>query len=407
MSINTKGPNEIYFTFMVKSSRKYYNGESPIVFRVNYRGERKDVFSGLSCPPEMWLKHERAVSLKHPAAATINHNLHKILGNAENYFQKLKFMGDEFTLDDLIDEMKGKQPPPQTLREYMEINDKDMNDRLGIDIAQATWYKYRRVSNYLTEFMMQKTGAKNIPVSRVDIDFIKGFYNFLRKEKKNGHNSTAALMGCLRTILLPAIKNRVIKVSPFEKFVMKREQSDREFLEMNEIAALENLEGLSVSLTTKRDAFLLACYTGLPYSDLKKLDRTYIQEDNDGSFYIKHPRTKTKVVSIIPLLPKAEAILKKYSQTDDFRDFKWKIPCNQKFNAGLKELGVLAGITKPMFVHLGRHTFATTVTLSNGVSLESVSRMLGHTTIKHTQIYAKVVGVKVKNEMRMVRDMFT
>jgi site-specific recombinase XerD len=104
--------------------------------------------------------------------------------------------------------------------------------------------------------------------------------------------------------------------------------------------------------------------------------------------------------------PKAEAILKKYSTTDDFRDFEWKIPCNQKFNDGLKKLGELAGIQKPLITHLGRHTFATTVTLSNGVSLESVSKMLGHSSIKHTQVYAKVVASKVKGEMNHVKKLF-
>ena len=391
---------------MMKASRSYHNGESPIVFRVIYRAQRKDVFTGLTCPPEMWMKEERMVSLKHPSANTINHEIHKILSNAEHHFNRLKFLGEEFTLDDLVDEMKGKTAPPQTLQDYMEIKDKELASRMGVDITKTTWYKYKRTINYLNEYLAIKTGGRNIPVSKVNIEFVNGFYQFIRKEKKNGHNSTAALMGCLKSIMLPAVKNRTIKDNPFDSFVMKREQVDREFLELNEIKALEELQGLSPSLELKRDAFLFACFTGLPYSDLKKMSRIYIQQDNDGSFYIKHPRTKNNALSIVPLLPKAEAILKKYSRTDDFRDFKWKIPCNQKFNEGLKTLGVLAGIQKPVFTHLGRHTFATTVTLSNGVSLESVAKMLGHTSIKHTQVYAKVVASKVKNEMVNVKQLF-
>ena len=230
---------------------------------------------------------------------------------------------------------------------------------------------------------------------------------FLRKEKKNCHNSATALMCCLKSILLPAVKNRVIKVSPFDQYVMKREPVVREFLELHEIKQLENLKDLTPELTLKRDAFIFACFTGLPYGDLKKLSRIHIQEDNDGSFNIKHSRLKTGVLSIIPLLPPAEKILLKYSPTEDFRDFNWEIPSNTKFNEGLKKLAKLAGIVKPVFVHLGRHTFATTVTLSNNVSLESVSKMLGHTSMKHTQIYAKVVAAKVKSEMKGVRDFFS
>lgn len=407
MSKNKRGANEIYFSFMSKQSRTYENGESPIVFRVIYRAQRKDVFTGLSCPPEMWLKKERMVSLKHPSASTINHQLHKILSNAEHHFNKLKFLGEEFTLDDLINELKGNTAPPQTLQDYISLKEKELLERKGVDISIPTWYKYKRTIKYLEDYLIFKTRGRNIPVSKADIEFVNGFYQFIRRVKKNGHNSAAALMGCLKSILLPAIKNRTIRENPFDSFVMKRDHVDRVCLELHELKALEELEGLHPSLELKRDAFLFSCYTGLPYSDLRKLSRTDIHQDNDGSFFIKYARTKTNVLSIVPLLPKAESILAKYSDTDDIRNFTWKIPCNQKYNTGLKKLAELANIKKPMFSHLGRHTFATTVTLSNGVSLESVAKMLGHTSIKHTQIYAKVVASKVKNEMMLVKKLFS
>lgn len=397
---------EIYFTFQTKASRTYHNGECPIVFRIIYRNERKDIFTGLTCPPEMWLKEEKRVSRQYPAAATINHELHKILSSAEHHFNRLKFLGEEFTLDDLAHEMKGKTAPPQTLQDYLKKKELELLKSKNVDITETTWYKYQRTIKYLDDFLQRKYNGRNMPVSKVDADFIRNFYQYLRGEKRNGHNSTSALMGCFKSMLQSAIKKRLIKENPFDSFVMKREQTQREFLELNEINALEELDGLSASLSLKRDAFLLACYTGLPYSDLKKLNGTYLTQDNDGSFYIKLSRTKTRVQSIVPLLPKAEAILRRYSPDGDIRNFTWKIPCNQKFNQGLKTLAVMAGIRKPLFVHLGRHTFATTVTLSNGVSLESVARMLGHTSIKHTQIYAKVVASKVKNEMAAVKKLF-
>lgn len=407
MNRNLNNSLEIHFNFFCRSYISLENKESPIVFRIIFRGERKDVFTGIYCQKKIWMKKERLVNLIHPAATEINKQLRKILAAAESNFQKLKFSGEEFSLDDLIRLMKCKTPPPQTIQEYMVLKDAEQKKRIGIEITHTTWYKYKRTINYLSEFLLQKTGNKNIPVSRIDLDFIKSFFMFLRKEKKNCHNSATALMCCLKSILLPAVKNRVIKVSPFDQYVMKREPVVREFLELHEIKQLENLKDLNPELTLKRDAFIFACFTGLPYGDLKKLSRIHIQEDNDGSFNIKHSRLKTGVLSIIPLLPPAEKILLKYSPTEDFRDFNWEIPSNAKFNEGLKKLAKLAGIVKPVFVHLGRHTFATTVTLSNNVSLESVSKMLGHTSMKHTQIYAKVVAAKVKSEMKGVRDFFS
>ena len=125
-----------------------------------------------------------------------------------------------------------------------------------------------------------------------------------------------------------------------------------------------------------------------------------------SSLYIRHPRTKTGVMEIIPLLSVAENILKKYSPTNDCRDFQWTVYTNQKLNFGLKQIAIAAEINKPLFVHLARHTFATTVTMSNGISMESVSKMLGHSSLKHTQIYSKIVAAKVKQEMKGLRDLF-
>lgn len=406
MKPSTKVATEIYFNFQIRTSRPNLNGECPIVFRIIYRGQRKDVFTGLFCPAELWLKEECTVSRRYPASSTINHQMHKILANAEHHFNRLKFIGEEFTLDDLVNEMKGNIAPPQTLQEYIDLKEKDIQKRIGFDIKETTWYKYKRTLTYLREYVRKQYGNRSIPVSKVDVDFINGFHQFLRMEKQNSHNSSSALMCCLKATLLPAVKNRSIKENPFDRFVMKREQRDRGFLELHELKALEELEGLSQALSLKRDAFLFACYTGLPYSDLKKLNRTHVLKGNDGMHYIKISRTKNNEGCIIPLLPKAISILSKYSPTKDIKDFQWIIPSNQKFNDGLKVLGKLASIEKILFVHLARHTFATTITLSNGVSLESVAKMLGHSSIKHTQVYAKVVASKVKGEMMGVMAKF-
>ena len=395
-----KSTLEIYFNFFCRTTRKLENKENPIVLRIVYRGQRKDVFTGLSCPSKYWLKGERMVSHKHIPAPEINRQIQSILMNANQAFQNIKYTRDEFTIDELVDLIKGKTPPPQTILEYFSLKEADIQKRVGSDLAKPTFYKYKRTIRYLNEFMQKKRAIRNIPVSKIDEDFLKEFFQFLRKEKGNSNNSACALMGCLSGVLHPAIKNKVIKVNPFTEGLFTRKPVDRDFLELNEIKRIQNLENLTPELKMKRDIFIFACFTGLPYGDLKKLSREFIIEDNDGSKFIKHPRKKNGRLSIIPLLPVAESILESYSPTGDCRDFKWNVCSNQKFNAGLKTIATLAKIDKSIFVHLGRHTFATTVTLTNGVSLESVGNMLGHTSLKHTQIYAKVVAAKVKNEMR-------
>lgn len=133
-----------------------------------------------------------------------------------------------------------------------------MMRKKGMEISVTTWYKYRRIFNYLREFIKVEFQSRKIPVSKIDTEFINNFYRFLRQQKQNIHNSCSALMCCLKAILLPAVKNRIIRNNPFDTFIMKREQRERGFLEKQEIIALERLDGLSHSLTLKRDAFLFA-----------------------------------------------------------------------------------------------------------------------------------------------------
>ena len=145
----------------------------------------------------------------------------------------------------------------------------------------------------------------------------------------------------------------------------------------------------------------------MAYIDLKQFQRSNIRKENNGTFYIEKPRQKTGQLSIIPLIKPAQAILSKYSTSDDFRDFAWYVSTNQKMNEQLKIIEKIAGLDKMLHFHLARHTFATTITLSNGVPIESVSSMLGHATIRQTQDYAQVIAFKLKNDMERVNMVYS
>jgi len=211
----------------------------------------------------------------------------------------------------------------------------------------------------------------------------------------------------LRTVLKLAIESGVIQKNPFDSIHFKRKPVNREYLSIEELDQLQRLSDLKPDLELARDLFLFACYTGLAYSDIKELKKGHINIDHDGSKFIHKARYKTEIMSLIPVLPTAEKILLKYSIDADFRNFRWKVPYNAKLNGKLKEIALLANIDRKIFMHLGRHTFATTITLSNGISLETVSKMLGHSTIKHTQEYAKITGSKVKNEMSKIMGIYS
>jgi len=397
---------DIKIYFFLRGTYQNDEKQNPIVLRITYRQERRDLFTGLYCAKKLWNSSENRMAGLGKEATITNQHLERIQYNVREHFDKLRFSDEVFTIDDLVLMVKGKEAPPQTLMEYATLRIEEYKERVGVDISITTYYKYKRTANYLSDYMRDKHAVTNIAVASVNEAFLSHFFKYLRTDKANSHNSALALMNCLRTILKMAIRNGVIKINPYDTFRVGFKPVDRDFLDKEEIEKLANLEIDDQRLALYRDFFLFACYTGLAYSDIQQFKREHIKLDTDGTYYIKKPRQKTGGVSIIPLLDPAIRILIKYSLTGDPRDFIWHVVCNQVLNRHLKKIARMAKIDKQLFMHLARHTFATTVTLSNGVPLETVSKMLGHTSLKHTVRYARVVAEKIKNDMGRVRGVF-
>lgn len=393
-------------SFILRTSFTQKNGEHPIVLKITYLGERKEVTTGFSVNSTDWSASAGMVDPKLKKSVAINKELFAIHHRVESLFIKMKQELGDFRLSELLERLKGEQEPPQSIIEYVDLKLEDIKSRVGIDIAKTTYYKYKRTARYLNEYLMQSLSTCNLPVSRINQEFLEGFFKFLRITKKNSHNSSSALINCLKTIMEEPVKKGVIRYNPFKDLPLSRKPVIRDYLVAEEIKKLQQLQDLSEGLCKSRDIFLFTCFTGLAYSDIKALKGSNIIVDPDGTKHIEWYRKKTNVLSYVPLLNVAEEILLGYSGTDDCRDFKWYVPSNQKLNASLKLIAKRAGIKKELFMHLGRHTFATTVTLSQGISIESVSKMLGHTSLKHTQLYAKIVNSKVKTEMERVKNTF-
>lgn len=199
--------------------------------------------------------------------------------------------------------------------------------------------------------------------------------------------------------------NEWISRDPFLHWKGKLKVVEREFLSKEELQGMISKEIKNERLTLVKDIFLFCCFTGLAYADVQKLSEKEVVVGIDGNKWIKTNCTKTKIRSNIPILPNAEDILEKYSTHPEVNE-KRLLPVlsNQKMNAYIKEIGDLCGITKNLTFHLARHTFATTVTLSNGVPIESVSKMLGHKNLQTTQHYAKILDRKVSDDMAVLRE---
>jgi len=381
-------------------------GKNPIILRISFRSERRDIFTGLACHKKDWNSQlDKVVSVDKEAGA-INKNLDIILRKANGAFDNLRFSEEAFSIDELVDKIKGKETKPALLIDFLEEGNKRMLQRVDVEIPKATYYKYRRSLQHMQEFLQTEFRVKNYILNKVDTKFLEKYFHFLRTTKNISNNTAIKYIVFVKTIFNPAIRDGILKADPFRGLRLKHKTVIRQFLTMEELTYLSTLKLTDKDLDRKRDIFLFACYTGLAYIDLKNLQSHHIEAETNGAFYIRKPRQKTGEDSIIPLLPSALRILKKYCITKDIRDFNWYISTNQKMNLGLKYITQKAGFAKILHMHMARHTFATTVTLSNGVPIESVSKMLGHANIRQTQHYAKVVALKIKNDMAQIEGLF-
>ncbi|RZK09643.1 MAG: site-specific integrase [Flavobacterium sp.] len=396
---------DIRFSFLCRTTYKNKDGKHAIVFRVIYRDERRDIFTGLFCSKDEWNSKLQRLNRLNKTLGAVNDNLDLIERKAIDVFERMKYSGNQFTIDELVSKIKGDDEKPQLLMDYLEEEKVRIKKRVGVDITPATYDKYKRSASHVQHFLETEFKVKNYPLVRIDVPFLEKYFQYLRGTRGVSHNVAVKYVTFFRTILMPALREGIIKDNPFKQLKLRQKTVHKGFLTKEDLQLLIDVE-LSHELDRIRNIFLFSCYTGLAYTDVKQLSRLHIIKDDEESFYIRKPRQKTGQESIIPLLPAAMNILKKYSLTDDFRDFKWRVSSNQKMNQRLKVIGEKACITQQLHMHLARHTFATTVTLSNGVPLETVSRMLGHASLKQTQHYAKIIASKVKEDMSRIKGLF-
>lgn len=267
----------------------------------------------------------------------------------------------------------------ESLLKLYEQHLEDTKKLVGLSKADPTYRKYERMYRRVIEFMKKKYNITDIPLREIKLQFITDLEFFLRTEYKYSQNTTYKCMKFFKQVINKAIRAGMIGVDPFNGYKISTERVDRGFLTEGELEAMMNKKFGSARLDQVRDIFIFACFTGLAYIDLANLRVDNIQKMFDGRWWIITHRQKTNTKVTVPLLPPAMKILKKYE--GQFADGKvLPIITNQKMNCYLKEIADLCNINKNITFHLARHTFATTMTLGKGVPIESVSKMLGHTT---------------------------
>lgn len=392
--------------FYLKKPKNYVKGPIPIYLRITVDGVPKELSTKRGCEPNRWnASAERASGTKEDARA-LNAYLDTLQAKAYEAKRKLIESNQMITATAIKDQLFGTDQRNKSLIKIFENYNDKVKKLIGIDYSLATWTKYDRTKRFTQLFIQWKYKEQDLPIQCLDMEFVNDFELWLKTERKCGQNATMKYISILKIIVLFCVNNNWLEKDPFARFKMSKEEVIPEFLTKEEIQSISSKEIKIERLRQVRDVFLFCCFTGLAYVDIRKLNASEVSVGVDNELWIFTRRCKTNIPSRIPILPMSQKILEAYKDHPQCVNTGKLLPVlsNQKYNAYLKELADICGISKNLTTHTARHTFATTVTLSNGVPIESVSKMLGHKKLQTTQHYARVLDIKVSEDMQVLKS---
>ncbi len=389
--------------FYLKRARKLKDGTLPICARITVNGTRAEFRINKSVYEEHWDGATGLVNDKCDDADLVNDELHLIRANLFSYRLDLEAKGKTVTAETIKKSYLGTEEKSRTILEIFQEHNDRCKSLIGIDFAPGTYERYATCYLHLERFMDFMYHKTDMKLSELSPAFIKDFEFYLKTERKCAHNSTTKYLKNFKKITRIAMTNGWLKDDPFRNTKLHLEKVDMDFLTKEELDTLIHKKMAVGRLNQVKDVYLFCCFTGLAFIDVKKLSKADI-EDKSGQLWIKKKRQKTKNWCNIPLLGPAAQIMEKYKNNPFClkNNVIFPVLTNQKMNAYLKEIAAVCGIDKNLSTHTARHTFATTVTLSNQVSIEVVSKMLGHSSINMTKKYARVVDDLISKDMQKI-----
>jgi site-specific recombinase XerD len=396
--------------FYLKKPRGYSSGDRPIYMRITVDGIVTELSLQRSCDPASWdARAYRATGKTEPVRA-LNAYLNTV--QAKVYEAKLLLIqaGHPVTAENIKNQVLGREivsgERPRMIMEIFAYHNQQMAALVGKEFAAGTLERYETSLKHTRSFLEWKFKVPDLDIRKLDFEFIADYEFWLKSVRRCDHNTTMKYLSNFRKIVNRCIQNGWISRNPFTGFKMTKREVERQALTQEQLDAISNKIFVAERLTQVRDIFLFCCYTGLAYADIQKLRRSEIVTGIDGEKWIYTKRQKTESPFHIPILPPALEIMQRYANHPQVVTGDRVLPVlsNQKMNGYLKEIADVCGITQNLTFHIARHTFATTVTLSNGVPIETVSKMLGHRNLRTTQHYAKILDRKISQDMQLLKN---
>lgn len=397
---------KITLHFYAKSTKMNADGKLPIYIRLTVNGQRLEFSSKKFIEKSKWSPEMTKMKGQSEEARSVNSYLEMIRSKVLGAELELLHKNEDLTIENFQAILLDKNKANRMLVSIFQDHNNKMKELLGKQYAPGTLQRFEVTLNHLKNFLNWKYKVTDIRIDKIDFAFITDFEFYLRSIKNCANNTAVKYVRNFRKIINICLNNDWIEKNPFSKYEGKVYEVDKDFLTEEEINKIYNKTITNTRLEQVRDIFIFCCFTGLAYIDVQQLRKDHLGIGIDGNKWIFKNRQKTDTRSKIPLLPVAEELIEKYATHPKCNNEDRLLPVlsNQKMNSYLKEIGDICGIQKEITFHMARHTFATSVTLSNGVPIESVSKMLGHKSLRTTQHYAKIVDKRVSDDMAILKQ---
>lgn len=396
---------KISIMFIGKKSRITRHQLLPIYLRVTIEKRRFEVATHQHVKPSEWSALAGRIQGKSETAIDINMALDIIKKRVYDYKDRILRENKNFTVDTLREKWFGEDRNKRTLLGVVRLSILDLEKLVAKGIyKKATLTKYKSTEKHLIEFFDWRKNGCDVLLSDLSTEFAWNFEYYLQSEKGLSINSSGKMIKNVKKVIRDCVDRNWLETDPFYRYKVRHIDPKIPHLSAEELKRIEDKEITIRRLDQVRDIFLFSCYTGFAYIDVANLSTNHLRTGIDGKQWLIKDRQKTGISERVPILPPAARILDKYKGYFKFNESKklLPVPTNQKMNAYLKELADICNISTKITFHIARHTFATTVTLENGVPIDSVSKMLGHRSIKTTQIYARVTDKKISDDTKLL-----
>lgn len=399
---------KVSILFYAKRAKASVNGLVPIYTRITINGKRIELSTSRFVHINKWSTEAGKMKGSSDEARSINSHLDLLKIQIIDAQMELIHKKIPVSAENLKSKLLGSDERSRMLVAIFTDHNNKIKELVGKEYAAGTLERYKTSLKHTVDFMQWKYNITDIDITKIDHAFIMDYEFWLRSVKNCANNTAVKYLKNFNKIIKQCLANDWIDKNPFANYKSKVKEVERVYLSEKEIQNIMRKDFKNERLSVVRDIFIFSCFTGLAYIDVKNLTPAHISLGIDGEKWIFTHRQKTETASKIPLLPVTQMIINKYQNhpQSSQQDKLLPIPSNQKMNAYLKEIATICEIEKELTFHIARHTFATTVTLTNGVPIESVSKMLGHKNLRTTQHYAKVLDRKVSDDMQQLRNKF-